>query len=365
MTRPRALHVAAGNLYGGVERILVEIAKAPAAWRHEFAICFDGRLSHELDGQGAERHLLGEARFSRPWTIWQARRRLRALCSAVAYEAVVCHSPWPYALAAPVLDRPPVLWAHDALRGDHWTERRVARRRPRVIVCNSRYTESAIRGWLEGAPCALVYAPVSEPVPSVSRRDVRLAFGVRDDVVVIAMASRFERWKGHADLLRAAAHLDGDCEVWIAGIAQRSHEREYERELQELARQLGISPRVRFLQDRVNVPDLFAAADIHCQPNTAPEPFGIAFVEALYARLPVVTSDAGGAREIVTRDCGVLVPMGDAETLTAALRVLVGDPQTRFRLGAAGPARARELCDPVRRISDLESALGEASGAVA
>lgn len=364
MTRPRALHVAAGNLYGGVERILVEIAKAPAGWRHEFAICFDGRLSHELDQAGAERHLLGDARFSRPWTIWRARRRLRALCAAGAYDAVVCHSPWPYALAAPVLDRPPVLWAHDALRGRHWSEKRVADRPPRLIVCNSRYTESAIHRWLAGPPCAVVYAAVSQPVPSVSRRDVRLAFGVRDEVVVIAMASRFERWKGHADLFRAAAPLDG-CEVWIAGVSQRSHEQEYERELQDLVRQLGMASRVRFLRDRVNVPDVFAAADIHCQPNTAPEPFGIAFVEALYSRLPVVTSDAGGAREIVTPDCGLLVPMGDAAALTAALRGLVRDPQERLRLGAAGPARARELCDPARRMADLESALHDASGAAA
>lgn len=362
---PRALHIAAGNLYGGIERILVEIAKARGGWRHEFAVCFDGRLSHELDGAGVDRHLLGEARFSRPWSIWRARRRLASLCSSSRYRAIVCHAPWPYALAAPVIDRPPVLWAHDASEGDHWTERRVARRAPRFVVCNSRYTESAVRSWLPATPGAVVYAPVSEPASSVSRRDVRRAFGAADDVVIIAMASRFERWKGHAELLRAAAGLDRACEVWIAGIVQRPHEREYEEELRQLARQLGLSSRVRFLGDRVNVPDLFAAADIHCQPNSAPEPFGIAFVEALYARLPVVTSDAGGAREIVTPECGVLVPMGSPEALKSALLRLADDAELRRRLGAAGPARARQLCDPAARLSELESKLEQLSGAPA
>lgn len=359
-TRARALHVAAGNLYGGVERILVEIAKAPGAWRHEFAVCFDGRLSHELDSVGAERHLLGETRFSRPWTIWRARRRLRALCSAGRYQAIVCHSPWPYALAAPVLDRAPVLWAHDVLSGAHWTERRVARRPPRLVVCNSRFTESAIRAWLGNSPCLVIYAPVSEPVPSVARKDVRRAFGVGDDVAVIAMTSRFERWKGHETLLRAAAKLDGVWELWIAGAPQRPHERKYEQELRQLTRTLGLSTRVRFLQDRVNVADLLNAADVHSQPNTSPEPFGIALVEALYARVPVVTSDAGGATEIVTPDCGVLVPMGGVDALTRALEALLRDPQARARLGAAGPGRARSLCDPAVRVAQLESALAGA-----
>src|SRR4051812_38441674 len=119
----RVLHVAAGNLYGGVERILVEIARARSGVRHEFALAFDGRASRELDAAGATRHAIGEARFSRPVSIWRARRRLGTLAGASAFDAVVCHSPWAYALAAPALQgQRPALWAHDALDGSHWTE---------------------------------------------------------------------------------------------------------------------------------------------------------------------------------------------------------------------------------------------------
>ena len=95
-------------------------------------------------------------------------------------------------------------------------------------------------------------------------------------------------------------------------------------------------------------PRLLAAADIHCQPNTAPEPFGLAFVEALHAGLPVVTSDLGGAREIVHARCGVLVRAGDVAALGAALQALIDDRR------AAAPARGRRpgprarLCDPAR-----------------
>lgn len=354
----RVLHVAAGNLYGGVERILVEIARATGGAGHEFGLAFEGRLSGELTAEGAIRHALGEVRFSRPLSVWRARRRLRGLTGTGRFDAVVCHSPWAYALAAPALTASrPALWAHDALQGRHWTERRVAARPPSLVICNSRYTESAVSAWLTTPRRAVVYAPVSAPVHVRSRQQTRASLGAADDRIVIAIASRFERWKGHTELLRAITHLEGPWTLWIAGAPQRPHEREYEAELKQIVEASGLAARVQFLGDRTDVPDLLAAADIHCQPNCAPEPFGLAFVEALHAGLPVVTSDAGGPREIVTSGCGVLVPAGDVDALRAALGALIADPERRARLGSAGPERARALCDPVRQISSLESAL--------
>ena len=63
-----------------------------------------------------------------------------------------------------------------------------------------------------------------------------------------------------------------------------------------------------------------AAADVFCQPNTGPEPFGIVLVEALHAGLPVVTSGFGGAAEIVEQTCGFLTTPGDTVAVATALR---------------------------------------------
>jgi glycosyltransferase involved in cell wall biosynthesis len=73
-----------------------------------------------------------------------------------------------------------------------------------------------------------------------------------------------------------------------------------------------------------------------------------------------VTTDLGGAREIVTRDCGRLVPPGDEAALVSALQALVTDSALRQRLGSAGPARARTLCDPSDQLHRLRSLLGPA-----
>ena len=60
---------------------------------------------------------------------------------------------------------------------------------------------------------------------------------------------------------------------------------------------------------------LLAAADVFCQPNSGPEPFGIVFVEALYAGLPVIATAIGGAQEIVDAAC---MRSGDAGALRDA-----------------------------------------------
>jgi glycosyltransferase involved in cell wall biosynthesis len=70
----------------------------------------------------------------------------------------------------------------------------------------------------------------------------------------------------------------------------------------------------------------------------------------------VVSTRLGGAAELITEECGVLVEPGNASALADALLRLIADSFARARLGKAGPARAAELSDParvLRRLSEL------------
>jgi glycosyltransferase involved in cell wall biosynthesis len=139
-------------------------------------------------------------------------------------------------------------------------------------------------------------------------------------------------------------------------------ERQFFQEVQDRAVALGIADRIRFLGQRKDVHRLFAAADIHCQPNTGPEPFGIAFVEALYAGLPVVTSNFGGGAEIVDASCGILTPPGDVDAVATALRLLITDPARRRQLGRHGASRAATISDPGRQLEVLRRLLSGGGG---
>ena len=360
----RVLHLYAGNLYGGVEAMLATFARhASPGMEPRFALAFEGRLARELREAGHPPAMLGAVRFSRPWTVLRARRALDRRLHDDRPDVVVCHSAWSHGIFGPVVRRrrlPLVFWQHDAVTGRTGIERIAGRTAPELAVCTSRYVQATLPRLFPHVRSVVVYPSVPAPPPAAGdRAAVRAELGTAADDVVIVQASRMEPWKGHRAHLEALSFLRGlpGWTCWLAGGAQRPHEARHRREMEALAVAGGISERVRFLGERGDVPRLLAAADVHCQPNLEPEPFGIAYVEALYAGLPVVASDLGGAAEIVGGMCGLLVPAGNASALADALRRLVTDGGLRARLGTAGPARANAFCDPAAQAARLHRVL--------
>ncbi len=336
------------------------------AMETSFALCFAGRLSRELTEAGAPLHWLGETRIRQPLSVRRARRNLRELLQRQAFDVVVTHSCWAQALFARVVREarvPLVFYLHNPADGRHWLERLARRTAPDAALCNSEFTAATLSQLYPRVPAQTFYYPVSSTEqPQYSEADINLTreeLQTPTDAVVLIQVSRMESWKGHALHLEALSLLK-DVPGWICwqvGGAQRPGEEKYLQELKALAHRKGIAERVRFLGERSDVANLLAAADIFCQPNTQPEPFGIVFIEALYARLPVVATSIGGAREIVDDSCGVLVEPDNARALAEALRRLIQERAVRVHLSAGGQARARELCDPSAQMARFREAL--------
>jgi glycosyltransferase involved in cell wall biosynthesis len=332
--------------------------------RHEFALCYEGQLSDELLATGVPVHLLYPARVRYPWTVWKARRRLARVLAERAFDAVVCHSCWPHVLFSPVVKRarlPCLFWAHEALSGRHWLEWWARWTRPDRIIANSRFTAASLPRLFPGVPVEVQYCPVLPPT-EFDRAAVRAECGVAPGEVVLVQVSRLERLKGQAVLIEALARLRDvpGWVCWFVGGPQRPHELAYQAELEAAVRYHGLESRVHVLGQSDQVDRLLAAADIYCQPNVGPDSFGITFVQAMYAGLPVVTSALGGALEIVDGECGYLLPPGDVGQLADTLRELIREPALRGRLGNAGPERARLLCSPESTCRSLRDFLGRA-----
>lgn len=360
---PRVLHVAAGAMLGGVEQMLLEIARSHGAVEVAFALCHDAAPAQALRALGVAPHVLPAPRLSRPLAVLRARRALAALLARERFDGVVMHAPWVQALLGGVVRRAglePVLYLHDAPDAPGTIDHLARLSRPSVVVANSRYT--AARGerlYALGRRPRWVAPPVAPPslADGARRGQVRAELGAGPDDVVLLQVGRLAPYKGQDVLVEAAARLAPSARavVCIAGGAQRPEEREFERRLHALATARGVGGRVRFLGRREDVRALLAAADVFVHANRGGEPFGMAFVEAMYAGLPVVGATGGATPDVVTPECGLLVAPGDAAALATALERLLGDAPLRARLGAAGPARARELCDPVARVAELHA----------
>lgn len=363
----RILHVHSGNLYGGVERMLASFAATsqPARIEHQFALCFEGRLAPELRAKDVAVHRLGEVRSRYPLSVRRARRALRDVLYGRAFDAATCHMPWAQALFGPVIREaglPLIFWMHDIATGRHWIERAARRTVPDLILCNSHFTARTSNTLYPGCRWQVVYPPVdadAEDVSEQERRARRDALETPSSAVVIVQASRLEAWKGHEVHLEALGQLRDlpDWVCWIAGGVQREHEVRYLRGLKALAVKLGIVERVRFCGEQREIRPLLRAADIYCQPNLRPEPFGIAFGEAMAAGLPVVTTGLGGVAELIDASCGLTVPANDAQALASSLRELIGNPHRRVAFGAAGAARVAGICDLQRQVRALEMAI--------
>jgi glycosyltransferase involved in cell wall biosynthesis len=200
----------------------------------------------------------------------------------------------------------------------------------------------------------MIYYAIELPplIKSDSRKQLRASLDINDDTVVIVQTSRLEEWKGQSLHLEALGRLSDvpNWVAWLVGGPQRPKEEAYLKRLKESAKRLGIADRVRFLGQRGDVPHLLRAADIHCQPNLGPEPFGITFIEAMQSGLPLVSTAIGAAATLIDDSCGVLVPESNPGALAGALRRLILDPDLRQRFGAGGPARARLFCDPATQL---------------
>ncbi len=372
--RMRVLHLFPGRLSGGIDTMLVTLAREQDVcpqMRPSFAVCFEeSSLARELRAVGAPVFSLGPVRARYPLQILRARARLRRLLAAERFDVVVNHSSWTHALFGGVQRRarlPLVFWMHNkaAPEGRNFVERRAGRLTPDLVVCNSHFTAGTMH-LLFGPPVpphCVIPCPVSRPAMSpdthVQRTSVRSELGTSSDAVVIVQVGWPEPCKGHA--LHLAA-LSGLRELpgwvcWMVGGAETAEQKRTLQSLKALAVKYGIGDRVRFVGHRRDVGRLLAAADIFCQPNVDPEAFGIVFVEALYAGLPVVSARHGGVLEIVDDHCGRLTPPGDSEALASTLRTLVEDQTLRLRLAQAAPDRAAGLCSPDKILHETHERL--------
>jgi L-malate glycosyltransferase len=149
---------------------------------------------------------------------------------------------------------------------------------------------------------------------------------IQTRVPILVCVANLKIYKGHRDLLDAAAHLQArgrPCTLLLAGDGDER------RSLERQAERLGID--VRFLGACHTIGPLLARADVVVHPSHT-EGMSNAVMEAMAAGRPVVATSVGGTPELL-RDRGVLVPARDPAALAAAVERLLADPEYAAALG--------------------------------
>jgi glycosyltransferase involved in cell wall biosynthesis len=177
----------------------------------------------------------------------------------------------------------------------------------------------------------------------------------------IFSCGRLNPCKGHDDLIRAVALLRaGGIEATLSIAGADDSDGSYHAELTALIDRLSLGEAVHLLgavaEDEVighlEAAHAFSLASLH-------EPLGVAIMEAMSMELPVVVTEGGGVRELVTdsRD-GILVEARNPEALAAGLHRLATHPETALALAAAARQRVVESFQSTQSALTLARRLG-------
>ncbi len=165
----------------------------------------------------------------------------------------------------------------------------------------------------------------------------RRALGLDPDAVYVVSLARLVRRKNLTALVEACAAIGADnVRLLLLGDGPERLP------LEQLAGERGFGSRVQFrgFVDEAGKQALLRAADIFALPSLH-EAFGLVYLEAMQAGLPIIATRPGGQEDFLEDGLTAhLVEAGDPAALTGALARLVGDPVARHRMGAAARAAA-------------------------
>ncbi len=180
-------------------------------------------------------------------------------------------------------------------------------------------------GWSEDRAHYLPNFVSGQSQPPVARKE----FFTPENANVILALGRLHENKAFDTLMRAVARVP-DTYLWLAG------EGPLRSVLEDLAEELGIKPRVRFVGWRDDVPALFSSATLFVCPSRH-EPLGNVVIEAWAQGLPVIATDSLGPGTLIDHmENGILVPVDDVLSLANAIRHVFADIPLSERIATAG-----------------------------
>lgn len=123
---------------------------------------------------------------------------------------------------------------------------------------------------------------------------------------------------------------------------------------EQLARDLGVADQTRFLGKQDAIEEILSVADLFLMPSQS-ESFGLAALEAMACKVPVISSNTGGLPELnVDGETGFLKDVGDVEGMAEASVYILEDEQRlqNFKDNALARAKIFDLKNILPQYED-------------
>lgn len=212
----------------------------------------------------------------------------------------------------------------------------------KVVVLSRQYRQWLVRDGIEERLIVVQYNGVDTErfhPPADRAASKQRVLGIDPSRPVIGMVANLRPSKAPEVFVRAAkcvVEQRPDALFVLVGDGERRPL------LQAMRRDFGLADNLRLLGKRNDIPDLMRAFDLFCLTSAYGEGCSNVTLEAMASGLPVITTNFGGASELVNDDVGVVVPIQDDAALADAILRLLDDPARRQAMGQAGRRRAVE-----------------------
>ena len=188
----------------------------------------------------------------------------------------------------------------------------------KYIVVSDYLKSQMLKSGLSESRIEVVYNGLSFPAPnSISHKGI-----------IIGSIGRLHPVKGYDLLIRAIATLPNKkVQLKIAGVGAELDN------LKSLAKELGVTDRVKFVGFKKDIYKFLNGIDIYVQ-SSVNEGFGLAVIEAMSQRLPVVVTPVGSLKEIIKDGkTGIISKDSWPESLADAISGLIEDPKLSREIG--------------------------------
>lgn len=183
-----------------------------------------------------------------------------------------------------------------------------------------------------------------------ARDEVRAQLDLAPGTALVVSVARLAPQKALEVLFEAICLVDREVALAVIG------EGPLRTDLERHARSLGVADKVRFLGFRRDVADHVAAADVFCLSSVW-EGVPLSAQEAILLGTPVVGTDVGGMRELISNKVsGRLVPPRDPVALAEALNEVLRDPQRAQNYAGAALTSLKERFSTERMLARLKDA---------
>ena len=156
---------------------------------------------------------------------------------------------------------------------------------------------------------------------------------------ILIHTSNFRKVKRTMDVIRIFAKISEKIPSKLLMVGDGGERSDCE----QLARDLGVSDNVRFLGKQDAIEEILSVSDLFLMPSQS-ESFGLAALEAMACKVPVVSSNAGGLPELnIDGVTGFLREIGDVDGMAESAIYILEDEARLKTFKENALARAKEF----------------------